>query len=181
MSKCINAHETIKYQSEQMILAGPSSSSNGSSNMNTVNYMKNNPNRFGKRTLSECFRCGRKGHYATDEKCPAKNQKCQKCSKFGHFAVQCRTLKRNYSNQDDVSYKFSKKPKMINAIRTLENDVNLEESFIFNMGETDDMFEFCVGGVQIDMLIDSGSFHNIIDFTTWQFMQQSGVYTTNYV
>lgn len=38
-----------------------------------------------------CFRCGRDGHQAQDQSCPARSETCRKCSKVGHFAAQCRT------------------------------------------------------------------------------------------
>lgn len=39
------------------------------------------------------------------------------------------------------------------------------------MGESDELITCCIGGVDITMLIDSGSKHNLIDDTTWELMK----------
>ena len=38
----------------------------------------------------ECFNCGRAGHKANDDACPAKGKSCHKCGKSGHFSKKCR-------------------------------------------------------------------------------------------
>ncbi|EDS44872.1 conserved hypothetical protein [Culex quinquefasciatus] len=53
----------------------------------TATGSKNNPRR-------ECFRCGRTGHYANDENCPALDRKCERCGLVGHFKKRCNTKKK---------------------------------------------------------------------------------------
>lgn len=49
------------------------------------------------------------------------------------------------------------------------------ESFIFNIGDGDEFLWTKIGGVLVQMLIDSGSSKNIIDDTTWDYMKRQGV------
>lgn len=116
-----------------------------SAGSSSINNVRNSNNRSEK-IFSECTRCGRKEHYATDLKCPARNQNCQKCSKVGHFAVKCRTLKRNFNTEENgrLSYQHnypnSKKSK-INSISITSDELSVSksESFIFNIREPDNM------------------------------------------
>ena len=41
-----------------------------------------------------CFNCGKEGHYASDEECPALGQKCSRCGRRGHLKVTCRQPKQ---------------------------------------------------------------------------------------
>ena len=41
-----------------------------------------------------CFNCGEEGHYARDEECPARGQKCSRCGRRGHLEVPCRQPKQ---------------------------------------------------------------------------------------
>ncbi|PFX21240.1 Retrovirus-related Pol polyprotein [Stylophora pistillata] len=39
----------------------------------------------------KCYWCGRTGHLAKEESCPALHKTCNKCGKSGHFAAGCKT------------------------------------------------------------------------------------------
>ena len=38
----------------------------------------------------ECYRCGRRGHFARDPVGTARGKECSKCSQVGHFANVCK-------------------------------------------------------------------------------------------
>jgi hypothetical protein len=40
-----------------------------------------------------CDNCGRPGHTAGNDKCPAGGKKCNNCNQVGHFAAKCRSAK----------------------------------------------------------------------------------------
>lgn len=54
-----------------------------------------------------------------------------------------------------------------------------EELPVYNVGETDELITCRIGGVDITMLIDSGSKHNLIDDTTWKMMMLQDVRIRN--
>lgn len=93
----------------------------------------------------------------------------------------CRTelnFKRKYEgpppNYAEKRMKFGN----VRAVVAEENTVDEQEepeSFIFNIGDGDEYLWARVGGVLVQVLIDSGSSKNIIDDTTWQYMKQHNV------
>ncbi|XP_055698689.1 uncharacterized protein K02A2.6-like [Phlebotomus papatasi] len=133
----------------------------------------------------ECSRCGRSGHNGKDSKCPALEKKCAKCQLRGHFAIKCRTrrpIKRSAENSETV---ISTKKQRIHAVTQEgpENSTKSEKksitSFIYNIGDGDEYIWCKVGGVLIEMMIDSGASQNIIDEHTWQYMKKNGIEMQN--
>lgn len=60
------------------------------------------------------------------------------------------------------------------------SDESPEDLPVYNVGgDEDEVIQCRVGGVQIGMLIDSGSKHNLIDDTTWELMKLRDVQITN--
>ena len=44
-----------------------------------------------RQTEQRCYLCNRRGHFARDAQCPARDQVCKQCGKRGHYAVCCKT------------------------------------------------------------------------------------------
>lgn len=132
----------------------------------------------------KCNRCGRDEH-KRNEKCIAEGQNCSKCGLRNHFAVCCRTRPENYSkfsrkrsykapigrSNSEGTYKKSR----VSAISDNNNDEEEEINFISLLGEKDDMVWARIGGVMIEMLVDSGSRFNIIDGTTYKYLTRNDV------
>ncbi|XP_028412944.1 serine/arginine-rich splicing factor RS2Z32-like [Dendronephthya gigantea] len=105
----------------------------------------------------ECFRCGKPGHFARDPKCPAKGKECSKCHQKGHFAVVCKTKNKDYGRHY-VSF------------------VEEEDKYAFavkGQSETGKV-EVSVGGVSVEMVIDSGASTNVIDKYLWEKLKKEG-------
>ena len=49
-----------------------------------------------------CRACGRKGHWAKDSECAARNQKCFKCHAVGHFSKYCPSPGKSFASVDAV-------------------------------------------------------------------------------
>nr|XP_026484830.1 uncharacterized protein K02A2.6-like [Vanessa tameamea] len=129
----------------------------------------------------ECFRCGSWNHLAYDVKCPAKGKTCNKCKKMGHFQSQCRGIgqKRSYQgnklekNVDEKKIKKSyQKKEDIRQTNAIEDKID----YVFNILNNDTL-TCLVGGIQIQMLIDSGCQHNLITDKTWLKIKENIVKT----
>ncbi|XP_055714344.1 uncharacterized protein K02A2.6-like [Phlebotomus papatasi] len=100
-------------------------------------------------------------------------------NKSGHFAAKCRTRNnRKRPNTDDAHVK--PKTEKIRCIREDDDDdATSSSNFIFNIGDGDDLIWCKIGGILTEMLIDSGSAHNIIDEHSWEYLKKSGIKVRN--
>lgn len=183
--KIVSSHQSIKYQASHMTAPGrsgiitPSSSSPGPSE---VNRLQLNPNRD-----IECGRCGRKGHYSNDPKCPAWGEVCDLCKREGHFAIKCKTGRAKALFRNPSSAKKQKRfqpptHRVRNISEEQAEDKPMEEqpqSFIFAIGDGDEFIWIKIGGIMVQVLIDSGSNKNIIDDGTWGRLKAQGVIIRN--
>lgn len=196
--KVINAHQAVKYQASKM---------NGKSCSTTVDvqrmYVGSNRGNFRrpesfKPVGPRCTKCGYSQH-RIGENCPAMNQICMRCQRKGHFKSVCRTstsgavetpgpsrVKRPFpSSSATRPVSVFKKPRNVMHIESevntsKGNDSDEEELPVYNIIETNDELIQCnVGGVNIEMLIDSGSKYNLIDDTTWKTMKLRNIKANN--
>ncbi|XP_011155764.1 uncharacterized protein LOC105193091 [Solenopsis invicta] len=116
----------------------------------------------------ECYRCGYKGHKYTDEKCPARERICSKCGKSGHFARVCKTRMETTSN----SYRKSGQRKGVRRLDEKTEEDENKHAFSLRRKEIYAVDGKCVnaaiGGVTLNLLVDSGASCNIIDEKTWK-------------
>lgn len=124
-------------------------------------------------TEKRCYRCNRTGHYAKDEKCPAKGKTCTKCKRKGHFAICCKT-KPGTSNSPRKTHGKNKTEKAYHVEPNKDND---DYAFVVNSKQsTDDLINLTVGGVQLpSVMIDSGASCNLVDKTTWEMLKSQGI------
>lgn len=146
------------------------------------------PNTFNNQNSGiECSRCGYKSHKASDKSCPAIGKTCNKCSGKNHFARKCMT-RNNKRKFDDTKEHPStlayKKPNAGNEpVQSIEQSHNVNECddyddiFYFESGGADNQIWCKVGGIDIKVVIDSGSKHNIVDRDTWIDLKNRGVRT----
>lgn len=167
-----NSLETIERQ-----LTGfkevPSTSS--SLSINTIS-MKNNISRMS----NVCSRCGFMG--PVHNNCPARNIICNKCKFKGHFAKYCKSTRKfvppNTLDKEPLRKKF--KGGKYQASSKVDNisEANDETEYVFHL-DGEDTVSCNLGGVEVDMLIDSGSKSNIISEKTWEFLKKSQVSVSN--
>lgn len=177
-TKIINAHQSIKQQASLM--------KSGSNQRLEVNRLMVDKQRIPYYKDSgipaykaRCSRCGRLNHQG-EEKCLAIGKSCHRCRNIGHFHFMCKanmdrtaTKRRHSPYRSGRESNFIKRSRPVRHIETREDNGFKQEEFpVYNIADEDDEFIKCrVGGVEIEMLIDSGSTHNLIDDATWELLK----------
>ncbi|XP_055524861.1 uncharacterized protein LOC129718274 [Wyeomyia smithii] len=188
--KQVNAFETSRSASEQI------------SGQSILPVVCKNPE-FVQRVKGLCKFCGKNhvpGH------CPAWNKTCSNCHKLGHFREVCysrvgqsgnsasflqkapfkQTVKRNHFQAFQSNRTSSGKPpqqppyptRQVHAIGDEQEEEYTElVEMVSSASDSDELVWAKVGGVIVEMQIDSGVYSNIIDDTTWGMMLRNGVQT----
>lgn len=110
----------------------------------------------------KCSRCGWTGHMPSDPACPARNVTCNKCNLKGHYARQCRTKSKGQSNTK------------INFTEGSQAD-DSENEYMFAVDQKNATTKLLVGGVRVEVVVDSGAGSNVISEEKWQQMKKRGV------
>ena len=103
----------------------------------------------------QCYRCGSSGHLGRDPKCPAKGQTCRKCKGKDHFASVCKTKSKN-RGVNQVQEELEANGEQVDYAFRVTNEVH------------SNLLKLSVGGVELEMLVDSGATNNIVDEKTWE-------------
>lgn len=137
----------------------------------------------------KCYRCSYRGHVQSDEKCPAKDKECTKCHKRDHFAAMCR-MQRAEKYDDGPDRKETKPSNSANykdrrkstTVKQLDGDAaDSDNEYAFTLRdeicvlERGEFILAIIGGVEIDLLVDSGSRCNIIDESTWELLKSKRI------
>nr|CAH7763371.1 unnamed protein product [Callosobruchus chinensis] len=153
-----------------------------------LNYLSRNTN------SKTCTRCGGP-HPSNSDNCPARLRTCSKCGFKGHYKDYCYSKTRKRVNGDRSfggTYKIgenidNKRRKMTShsskGRRGPEkiNNVESEElDYVFQIDD-DSVIKCNLGGVPLDMLIDSGSKTNIIDDKTWCSLKKQNIRVYIYI
>lgn len=145
----------------------------------SINRIDNNQN--SKTVPPACTRCGNPKHNADSTNCPAINKPCNKCGYIGHFQTCCKTRASKRKNKlgNNRSLKRTK-TQHTDKSKATENSIakSSEIDYIFHIDE-DSVIGCLIGGVNVEVLIDSGSKHNIINDQTWSYLKQNKVVVTN--
>ncbi|XP_058840195.1 uncharacterized protein LOC131695716 [Topomyia yanbarensis] len=169
VTKIVSSYESVKLQVKSMNLPGPSYSSApdfiSSSNINKIKLSNN-----------VCTRCGRNGHFANNSVCPARSKECIKCKRIGHFAAQCHSVSvlkrkpclRQESQRPNKRFKYHR----INEIET-PND-GKGNNFLFSISDGGETIRIKLGGVVLQVLVDSGCTKNIVDEWSWNYIKANG-------
>ena len=88
-------------------------------------------------------------------KCPARGQTRKKCKKKDHFASTAKTKPRKPGVNQVQEEHQSNREEVDNAFR-VTNEAQSK------------MLKLSVGGVELEMLVDSGATNNIVDKCTWE-------------
>lgn len=125
---------------------------------------------------SNCSRCGSGKHTSEDKKCPARNRKCIKCGYLSHFREHCRTVRKRKWQQIDSGNKNPKSQSRKDD--KSKKDRREEVDYVFHIDD-DTMIDCTIGGVHIEMLIDSGSKCNLLMASIWEELKKRKIVTSN--
>lgn len=112
----------------------------------------------------KCYRCGNSDHMGRDPKCPARGQTCNKCHGKDHYAKVCRT----------------KNPNSRQTVNNVE-DTNTDYAFTISDGDMPERLSFCLGGVNVKMLVDSGATSNVMGENAWEKLKAGHIKCHSYV
>ena len=126
-------------------------------------------------STQSCYRCGKQNHMAKDPHCPAKKANCRRCGLIGHFEVVCKTkLESKRPPQKHFASHSVSATKRVHCVE--EEPRNDKPEYIFSLSQEEKgSVTLKVGGVEIEMMIDSGASCNVIDQITWNGMKRQHV------
>ena len=138
---------------------------------------------------SVCFNCGKEGHFAKDHNCPARGRKCSKCGKYGHYASSCKGGnipkfgKPNTTPRRGGRHQSRGKGGQANFVEGPLEAPGENDSFAFTVEEptcnlaatTEPVICVSIGGVNKDVLVDSGSGSNLISMDTVNELKHQGL------
>lgn len=112
-----------------------------------------------------CFDCGDPNHFSKNLRCKALNHKCRECGKVGHFERYCR--KRKWEASKSKYQPIDKRPKNCHTVN--QTDLNVpKDYFSFATGTKSNNLTFFVGGIGVELCVDSGSDVSILRTQTWE-------------
>lgn len=145
--------------------------------------------------IGMCGRCGLRGHKAQDGNCPAKGKTCNRCGRKDHFARRC-FLRNSGSNKNN----FGKRKFEMSSDDASSNKMKKENVHMVDIesshetksiaDEYDDIFcidpdEFSnkiwckIGGIDVEVVVDSGTRRNIVDRASWLEWKAKNIVTTH--
>ena len=156
-------HERVQSQLENM---------EGKKDVNSVGEKQEDK---GKEPVKgTCYRCGKVGHFGRDSECPARGKTCHKCGGADHFGSQCKTKTAKPPKPIREEKPKGKKKKKSVRYEGSERDED-EYAFTVNSVTSPEKIEVTVGGVVVEMLIDSGASTNVIDKNLWSKLKQDKI------
>lgn len=181
--------ESVAVQSSQVQNTdeGQSTSSFQSDSVAAVSAQRKYGRSLFSGRLRSCSFCGSRKHDSKSKDCPAKEGTCYFCQAKGHFANRC--PQRRHKLRTDKDKQSTVKPK-VSVPKSSSSDKKEEVKFVRTQtpAESSDDSDYAfaissgvdlpeqlrenrvsvkVGGIQVTMLLDSGSSKELFDAVTW--------------
>ncbi|XP_053617728.1 uncharacterized protein K02A2.6-like [Plodia interpunctella] len=181
LEKIIREANTLEIVNNQLENYG--SKKEGDKEINAILYKNKKEESLQEKQTSfkrkSCGRCGSTRHQSEDDSCPAKGKKCHHCGRIGHFRQYCKTPK-GYVKRKNEEQGTSKDNK--GQARNIRDNKKrkIEVDYVFNV-EDDATVDCSIGGIKINMLVDSGCKVNLITKESWENLKSQGAKVGNQV
>lgn len=133
-----------------------------------------------------CFSCGERGHISKDSSCPAKEKICRRCERRGHFENVCRKRPREYrpSNHTGKVQSVDSVPEGESGVAVTKTEPSSETQdtkvyYTFHLGNSCNVIDCVIGGIDMKMFVDSGSDANLITADSWKLLKSKNVVVHN--
>ena len=127
----------------------------------------------GKESKEACYRCGNVGNYGRDPNCPARGKTCKKCGGANHFAQKCKT-KPPKPAKPRSNGKLKDTKKKVSYVQDVDEDED-EYAFIVKSASQPGKIEVFIGGILVEMVVDSGASTNVIDKHLWSKLKREKI------
>lgn len=121
---------------------------------------------WSKAKPDECYRCGRRGHRATDKKCPAWGQTCNVCHEKNHFAARCTKKSKQIKAGPTPPAPGNKRVRLVGYD---DHDVD-EGRMVFHVEnkQNTEKIVVVIADSEVVAIIDSGASCNMLTKTTYE-------------
>lgn len=119
--------------------------------------------------------CGKGGHLSNSTDCPARGRVCRRCQKLGHFEAVCRKRKQDSGPAGKRTRVYNIAQLPVSSDQSKEEPSDCDERkkvyYAFYGGNESNVLHGEIGGVPVNVLIDSGADANLIRLETWERMK----------
>lgn len=133
-------------------------------------------------TEATCFSCGQQGHVSTSRYCPARGRVCRRCQQLNHFESVCRTWKRKHDSvavgkqRRVYNIEHQSEPREKSNEEPDDTEEHEKVYYAFYGGNESNVLNGTIGGIPVNMLIDSGADANLVRLETWEMMKNKKVH-----
>ena len=175
-----------QHETTEESLRGMASSASGAhaSVSGSVNRVRVSSKHSSDSTCS-CRNCGRTGHVAGDDSCPARSKSCHKCGKKGHFRALCRQSGGGGSGSSSTgggsatSKKNKHKVNKVEESELAEPEAECDFAFGVSLGtgvSESSRISVRINDVVTDVLVDSGATCNILRKDVLEELRSGGLH-----
>ncbi|XP_055605879.1 uncharacterized protein K02A2.6-like [Uranotaenia lowii] len=136
---------------------------------------------FANQNNQSCFACGEQGHFAKSTNCPARGRPCRRCKQLGHYEKMCRKRKNDMKvmTKSKRIYNVENVPTEEVGSRSASAEKDTQEEkvyYTFYGGNQTNVVPGRIGGIPVQLLIDSGADANLIKPETWEMLKSRKVH-----